>query len=59
VERPALLTPEAGHADPRVRARDFLKGLREEPGSLAEAFSQFANQVAKMLAAPEASLGKT
>lgn len=60
-EREALVMAAEGkgpQADPRVRARDFLKGLKQEPGSLAGAFGQVADQVAKMLAAPEASLGK-
>lgn len=60
-EREALVVAAEGkgpQADPRVRARDFLKGLKQEPGSLAGAFGQVADQVAKMLAAPEASLGK-
>jgi hypothetical protein len=57
----ALAQEEEGkgaRSDPRVRARDFLRKLQDEPGSLASAFAEVADQVAKMLAAPGASLGK-
>lgn len=59
--RGAQLCPGAGpgaHADPRVRARDFLRDLEDEPGSLSAAYSEFADQTSAFLMAPEVSLGK-
>lgn len=59
--RPALACAAEGKgpaADPRVRARDFLRSLQDEPGSLAAVFDEFGNQVSAFLAAPDASLGK-
>jgi len=49
--------PEAGK-DPRAAARDFLKELREEPGSLGHAFTRVAQAALELCHGPEVTLGK-
>lgn len=51
-------TGEGPRTDSRVRARDFLKTLRDEPGSLGGAFEAISDAASKLLLQPEVRLGK-
>lgn len=49
--------PQAG-SDPRTVARDYLKALRDEVGTLGEAMAKFGEAVLGMMKTAEVSLGK-
>lgn len=50
--------PASDKSDPRVVARNFLREMKEERGSLGSAFAAIATAGLEMLATPEPSLGK-